>query len=303
MADQAGSTMILISIFDSSGKLLRNATGFFVSEDGRFITNRSAVEGGVHAVAKTRDGKIYNVTGVLADAAKLDLAILKAHPKERIAFLSLSKAAEIDQGRRIAVIGNPLTRKDILLAEGTIAAKKSDQSGETLEVAMPISNEAIGSPVINESGNVVGVVTQNRQGSGGIVVRASSAVNSLLAQLGPATKARWQLAGANEPNPPEEGPSPPKPKVPLASARPGASRLVYSPAPGYPTAARHSYFPLKGSGRFRITFAPNGEVKNVAVVQSTRSDTLDQAAVETLRKWKAQPGQEWTANVPITFQP
>ena len=79
--------------------------------------------------------------------------------------------------------------------------------------------------------------------------------------------------------------------------------MVYSPIPQYPTAARHSAFPIKGSGRYRITFTAKGDVKNVEVLQSTHSETLDTAAADALRKWKAAPGQEWTATVPITFQP
>jgi TonB family protein len=308
VADHVGSAVILISIFDSSGKLLRNSTGFFVSDDGRFITNRSAVEGGAHAVVKTKDGQIHDVTGILADTGAIDLAVLKAQPKQRVPFLSLNKTAAAEPGTRVAVIGNPLTRRDPVLTEGTIAAKGSDQSGEFFELSGAIPHEAIGCPTVNENGEMIGVVTQRPQGAAGYIVRASGAVNSVLTQIGPATKVRWQLAGSSPNEPavsPAEGPSPPRSKtVPLAGARPsGNSRLIYSPAPGYPTAARRSYFPLKGTGRFRITFDSSGGVKDVAVIQSTRSETLDNAAVDALRRWKAQPGQEWTANVPITFQP
>jgi TonB family protein len=261
----------------------------------------------MHAVAKTKDGQIYNVTGILADAALLDLAVLKAQPKDRVPFIPLSKAGtSIEQGTKLALIGNPLTRKDLVVAQGTVSARRSDPGGESFDVSMALPTEAIGSPAVNEKGEAIGVVTHGPGATGGNIVRASSAVNSLLAQIGPATKSRWQLAGsapAASPSPPGEGPSPAKPKLPLAGAVPAKTRLIYSPAPGYPTAARHSYYPLKGTGRYRVTFASNGEVRDVAVVQSTRSETLDQAALETLRRWKAQPGPEWTANVPITFQP
>jgi TonB family protein len=50
-------------------------------------------------------------------------------------------------------------------------------------------------------------------------------------------------------------------------------------------------------------FGNNGLVRDVQVIQSTRSETLDTAAVDALRRWKAQPGQPWEANVPITFAP
>ena len=304
VAAQVAPAIILISVFDSSGRLLRNGTGFFVSEDGRFVTSRSVMEGGAHAVAKTSDGRIHNVSGILANGGALDLVILKAQPKQRVPFLSISRTAT-DQGSPIAVIGNPLTGRDPLLAEGKISTKQSDQSGESFELSMPIPNE-IGSPAVNEGGEVVGIVTQGAQGAKGHTVRAASALNSLLAQIDPEAKIS-QLTGNSleeSPPPPSDGLSPRKTKIPLATTQPaGNSRLIYSPAPGYPSTARRSNSPLKGSGRFRVTFASNGEVRDVAVIQSTRNATLDNAAVEALRQWKARPGQEWTANVPITFQP
>jgi TonB family protein len=305
VAAQVAPAIILISIFDSSGRLLRNGTGFFVSEDGRFVTSRSVMEGGAHAIAKTSDGRIHNVSGMLAKAATLDLIILKAQPKKGVPFFSVRKTAT-DQGSPVAVIGNPLTGRDPLLADGKISTKQSDQNGESFELSMPIPNE-VGAPVVNESGEIVGIVIQGTQEAKGNTVRAASALNSLLAQIDPEAKIRSQLTGNSLQESlasPSDGLAPRKTKIPLGATQPaGNSRLIYSPVPGYPSTARRSNSPLKGSGRFRITFAPNGEVRDVAVIQSTRNATLDNAAVEALRRWKAQPGQEWTANVPITFQP
>ena len=67
---KAGPAVILISVFDSKGALLRNGTGFFVAKDGRLITNWHVVDGGAHAVAKSPDGKIRNVPGILASSAE-----------------------------------------------------------------------------------------------------------------------------------------------------------------------------------------------------------------------------------------
>src|SRR5437870_5891892 len=41
-----------ITVFDSSGKLLRTETAFFISGDGRFITTAHGIKDGVNAVAK-----------------------------------------------------------------------------------------------------------------------------------------------------------------------------------------------------------------------------------------------------------
>ena len=304
VATRVAPAVILISIFDSSGKLLRNGTGFFISEDGRVVTSRSVVEGGAHAVAKTSDGRIHNISGVLANGGTLDLVLLKAQPKQPVPFLPLSKNG-VDQEAALAVIGNPLTGRDPLLGQGKISRKRSDQGEEFFELSIPVPNE-IGSPAVNESGQVIGVVTQGTRLAAGNVLRSATALNSLLAQIGPEAKVGWQVAGLSgePPAPPSEGPLSRKSKIPLAGPQPGGnSRLIYSPIPGYPKTASHSSRPLKGSGRFRVTFTRNGEVKDVGIVESTRNPVLDNAAVDALRQWKARPGQEWTANVPITFQP
>src|SRR6185503_2138859 len=47
--------VVLVSVFDASGKLLRTGTGFFVSDDGKLVAPRALVEGGVNAIASTAD--------------------------------------------------------------------------------------------------------------------------------------------------------------------------------------------------------------------------------------------------------
>jgi TonB family protein len=158
--------------------------------------------------------------------------------------------------------------------------------------------------VVNENGDVLGLVALQRgQGPAVNVVRLTTSFEPLYARIESRTKPAWQAAPDDSPSPPGEGPLQ-KPKVPLAAARPsGTTRLIYSPTPQYPTAARRSGFQMTGTGRYQVRFSANGQVRDVRVIQSTRSPTLDTAAVEALRKWKASPGEEWTANVPITFQP
>jgi TonB family protein len=310
VADRVGPAVISLSVFDPSGKLLRTGTGFFVSHYGRFVTSSSIVEGAAHAVAKVRDGRILNVDGILTDEKGLDLAVGKAETKKGVPFVVLSKDALLETGTRMALIGSPLNRRQPALFETTISAKRSDQSDEWVELAAPISNELIGSPVVNDKGEIIGVATsQHSPGAVVNVVRTANTLDLLLARIERHTRAAWQMAenpfDESPPAPAEAPPAPLRnPKIPLAGAAPaGNSRLIYSPIPQYPTEARHSYFPLKGTGRFRVTFASNGQVKDVEVIQSTRSQTLDSAATEALRRWKSKPGQEWSANVPITFQP
>ena len=298
VASKVGPAVILVTVFDPSGRLVRTGTGFFISEDGRFVTNSHIVEGGANAVAKSADGKIRNVIGVLTSSDELDLAVLKAETKTGVPFLLLSKVSE-QTGTSVAVIGSSLVRREQPLAAATISAQRSDQRADRLETSNPISNDAEGSPVVDVNGVVLGIVTPTReQGAIGTVVRPASTLESLLVQIKPDAKARWAAASI-ESSSPQPNPSP-QPSA-RAAADNRKSKLTYNPAPRYPPEARLSR--ISGSGRFRIIFSADGEARDVRVIQSTGKPVLDQAAADSLRQWKSEPGHEWSVVVPITFKP
>src|SRR5437667_11581860 len=75
-------SVIWVTVFDPKGNLLRTESAFFISPDGRFVTTARAIEGGINAVAKTADGGIYNVSGILSASTELDLAVLQVDAKK-----------------------------------------------------------------------------------------------------------------------------------------------------------------------------------------------------------------------------
>lgn len=303
VAERVSPAVILISVFDDPGKLLRTATGYFISEDGKFVTSRHFVEKGAHGVAKTSNGGIYNVSGALSDGGALGIAIMQAEVKNKVPFLTSGKAAR-KPGTRVALIASPLARGAAAFVEATVAAEKSDQNGEWLELSSSPPNEMIGAPAVNENGEVLGIVTPPAdQANVANIVRSAAAVDLLVAKISADAKARWQAAGSSaSPTATAAGsvtPSPTPRLVTQTTVRGEKPRIIYNPKPPYPS---YSYFHEKGSGNFRITFSATGQARNVEVVQSTGSQTLDNVTLETLRRWKAAPGQEWSVKVPITFE-
>jgi len=269
-----------ITVFDSSGKLLRTETAFFISGDGRFVTTAHAVEGGVNAVAKVADGRIYNVGGILAASTTLDLAVLQADVKY-VPFLTLNRSSNLETNTSIGVVGSGLAGTDGAPRNVTISTQQPDR----LQITGPISSSSIGSPLVNEKGEVIGVVISTGEKAS---VRPSNAVDSLLGGIAPDAKPRWpEVAQASV------TPSP----SPRATPKP---RLVYAPAPPFPPGM--SQRGASGTGRFRLTFDTKGNVTNVQVVTSTGNPYFDSAAIQTLRQWKSSPSQGWTVTVPVTFQ-
>jgi len=272
-------SVIWVSTFDSKGNLLRTETGFFISADGRFIATAHAIEGAVNAVAKTADGGIYNVTGVLSVSKSADLAVLKAEikPQKLLRFLDLNKTGELSLGAKVAVVGSTLAGNEGTAREATVIGQSSDR----LEIAGATAGSSVGSPVVNENGDVLGVVTSAGEKT---IARPIATLDSVLARVTADTQARWpQVAGATP--------------TPHATPKP---RLLYAPAPSFPPG--QSLPGQSGTGRFRLTFDPQGNVTNIQMVTSTGNPYFDQSAIKTLRQWKSAPSQGWQATVPVTFK-
>jgi TonB family protein len=271
-------SVIWVTVFDRSGKLLRTQTGFFISGDGRVVTTAEAIKDGINAVAKTADGGIYNVSGILSASPILNLAILQADVK-RVTFLTANENANLQVGTPVGVVGSGLAGSEGAPREATISILDLDR----LEIAAAISPNSIGSPVVDANGQLIGVIVSAGEKA---TVRSASALDSLLSQIASDAKARWPETAEVTPS------SRPTPKP----------RLVYAPAPPFPPEALSRRPGAFGSGRFRLSFDAEGNVTNVQMIQSTGNALFDQAATSTLRQWKSAPGREWVATVPITFQ-
>ena len=269
-------SVIWVTVFDSKGNLLRTESGFFISADGRFVTTAHAIEGAVNAVAKTGDGGIYNVSGVLAASKELDLAILQAEVK-RVPFVEPARNIDVRVGTGVLVVGSALAGNEGSAREMTIAAQEQHR----IEMAGTTPVSAVGSPVVTENGEVVGVVIAAGEKTG---ARSFSAVESLLSRVAADTHARWPATAETQP-------------TPKATPKP---RIVYAPAPAFPPSA--SQGGVSGTGRFRLSFDPNGNVTNVQVIKSTGNPYFDQSAIKTFRQWKSAPGQGGSVTVPVTFQ-
>jgi TonB family protein len=272
-------SVIWVTTFDPKGNLLRTESGFFISADGRFVTTAHAVDSGVNAVAKTADGGIYNVTGVLTVSKSADLAVAKAEikPQKLLRFLDLNKTGELSVGNRVVVVGSALAGNEGNARETTITAQSSDR----LEIAGATAASSVGSPVVNENGDVVGIVTSAGEKT---IARPVAALDSVLSRVKADTQARWAQMPGTSP-------------TPHATPKP---RLLFAPAPSFPPG--QTLPGQSGTGSYRLTFDPQGNVTNIQIVRSTGNPYFDQSAIKTLRQWKSAPSQGWQATVPVTFR-
>lgn len=210
LARNTRKAVVMIVSYDANGKVLKTGSGFFVSDNGRVVTNRHVINNVINAIAKTEDGAIYIIVGALADSASLDLAVLKAEAKQ-VPFLTI-QAVLPEAGSRIAIIGSPLSLEGSL-SEGIVSAIRAEDNGTWIQVTAPISPGSSGSPVLDSNGQVVGVATRVYGGLSQNLnfARSSQDLAPLIQGISKATRPRLLGDLSKEPEstpPPASSPAP-----------------------------------------------------------------------------------------------
>jgi TPR repeat protein len=136
-----------------------SGTGFFITEDGYFVTNEHVVKGGGQVRLVTSAGLI-SAKVVRVDAAN-DLALLKAVGKFTPLPIAASRAVRL--GNTVATVGFPnigLQGFAPKLAKGEIASLSGVQDdARYFQISVPVQPGNSGGALVDERGNVVGVVS------------------------------------------------------------------------------------------------------------------------------------------------
>jgi len=144
------------SVVESNWKSM--GTGFFITADGYFITNHHVVDKATVVKVRTATG-IQNATIVELDHAN-DLALLKLTGKFDAVPLISSK--DIVLGNTVATVGFPtiqLLGSAPKLGKGEVTALAGSGNAQRFfQVSLPLQPGNSGGALVDERGNVVGVV-------------------------------------------------------------------------------------------------------------------------------------------------
>ena len=152
---RAKPAVVQIITFDQNKEPIKTGTGFFVTADGYLLTNNHVISGGSFVLAKTSSGAVYNFEAVAVRSEDPDVAILKFTATD-VPHLQLGTSANAVEGQKILVIGNPESLEGTV-SDGIISAFREDRT--YIQITAPISHGSSGSPVLDESGQVIGMAT------------------------------------------------------------------------------------------------------------------------------------------------
>ncbi|HEY8207696.1 MAG TPA: serine protease [Myxococcaceae bacterium] len=168
------ASVVRIKALDAAGDVVATGSGFVIDPQGVVVTNRHVVDvGGAQLVAEFADGTKRPVAGILAQHPRRDVALVKIEGGGLHA-LELGASDTLLEGTQVVMVGAPLGLGWTVSAgsvsairphgldedqRGTDDGKYDAVDGRLLQLDISSAQGASGSPVVDASNRVVGVIS------------------------------------------------------------------------------------------------------------------------------------------------
>lgn len=154
-------------------------TGIVVSSDGYVMTNNHVIDGGTDLTVIDSDGNEYNDVKVIGRDPLNDVAFLKVTSDHTFSPAKIGNSSTVRIGQQVVAIGNALGQYQNTVTSGILSGTgrpvtASDSSGKAeslvdlLQTDASINSGNSGGPLLNLSGQVIGINTAIAEDANGI---------------------------------------------------------------------------------------------------------------------------------------
>lgn len=156
---KATKSVFTLKTFADDGALLGSSNGFFTSEQGSAVSNYTPFKGASRAVVIDAAGKEYNVDYIIGanetyDIIKFHVDVKKATP------LTFAQGIE-NEGNKVWLLPYRELKE---MKQGTIRkAEKVNTYYGYYTIAMTANEKHVSCPILNEAGNVIGIMQASTQ--------------------------------------------------------------------------------------------------------------------------------------------
>jgi S1-C subfamily serine protease len=151
-----------------------SGSGVVLDDEGHVLTNNHVIEGASEVtVSLEAEGQMYPATVVGTEPNK-DLALLKVEaPASKLHPLKLGDSSQMEVGDPVVAIGNPFDLQRTVTSGIVSALQREIQAPDGVTIDNVIQTDAAinpgnsGGPLINSSGEVIGINSQIETGGSG----------------------------------------------------------------------------------------------------------------------------------------
>ncbi|RCJ32015.1 hypothetical protein A6770_19415 [Nostoc minutum NIES-26] len=190
------STRTLSSRYTQSGRRVARGTGsgFIIKSNGFILTNAHVVDGADTVKVTLKDGRSFTGRVLGADRAT-DVAVVQIQANN-LPAVSIGNSDQLKPGEWAIAIGNPLGLDNTVtvgIISGTGRSSRAlgtrDRSVGFIQTDAAINPGNSGGPLLNQSGQVIGINTAIIQGAQGLgfaipINQAQQIATQLIAQAG-----------------------------------------------------------------------------------------------------------------------
>ena len=168
-----------------------SGSGFLVDAEGRILTNYHVIQGSAELEVTPLtegDGATRYKAVVLATDPANDMALIQIQPEEPLPFLTLGDSDSVQVGQKVLAIGNPFGLQGTLTTGVVSSTGRSiqDRSGilkDLIQTDAAINPGNSGGPLLDSSGNVIGINTAIYGPSGNIGIGFAMPISRATALL------------------------------------------------------------------------------------------------------------------------
>ncbi len=168
--EQAIQSVVNISVVKSNA--FGEGSGFVIDNEGHIVTNNHVAEGAQYMEVTFADGTIREATIIGRDPDS-DLAVIKIDPTGlTLRPVTLGDSDQVFVGQQVLAIGNPfgqaftLTTGIVSALDRSLTAENNFSIPEVIQTDAAINPGNSGGPLLDMSGNVIGVNTAINTESG-----------------------------------------------------------------------------------------------------------------------------------------
>lgn len=155
IAKRVSPTVVIIQGDTEAGTAL--GSGFIVSRDGKIVTNLHVIRDLKTATVHAANGEVFDRVAVIATDERRDLAILQIAGFD-LPALELGNSNAVTLGERLVVVGSPRGLEGTVTA-GILSSVRENDGFKVLQTDAAINPGNSGGPVVNDKGQVIGVVS------------------------------------------------------------------------------------------------------------------------------------------------
>jgi S1-C subfamily serine protease len=175
-AQQKPQGSSLLNPFGGGGGGTASGSGFVIDHDGHVLTNAHVVDGAtnIQVTLGNSDGADPVSAEVVGKDPSTDVALLKVNaPSDELHPLTLGNSADTQVGNPVVAIGNPfgldrtVTSGIVSALQRQIKAPNGFTIDNVIQTDAAINPGNSGGPLINASGQVIGITSQIESPNGG----------------------------------------------------------------------------------------------------------------------------------------